>query len=1110
MNIAAAKRSGVVLLALTLFFALKPARVAAQANSEIYGQNRIQYRKFDWKFFDTRHFRIYYYDRSGMSLARYVAEQAERDLPNIERRMGGTFPKRFNILLYNNFDEYRQTNVGLKYESQTGDIPAGIVNIQGDRLVVYFDGIHTDLRRQIRLGMTRVVLERLLLGDNLREQVKNTFLLNTPLWVTDGYISYLVDGWDEKSESLWKNVLDASPKSNFYELSDRYPELAGKAFYKYTNDRYGESTIRSLLYTIQGRSSLNQGVKLTYGKKVSIVYDSLLAYYHDAFAKDALVQETPPLDSSLISISLPKHGGVIKSMRLSPRGHDVAYCEFKEGEYRVYIQHTDKEQTRSQIIYEGQKDYNEQTPDPDFPIMAWSNNGYKLALVFRRGRQTRLRIYDSRRARIENHVIPPNRFDRVMGMAFNEDNDRIVFSAIKKSQTDLYEFTIRGNRMTNITNDVWDDVQPQFISGGSRRGILFMSNRPKPQMTVPAEVNELPTGPMNLYFYDTKTQSNTLLQCTYNKAGGNITQPIQYGPDNFAYLLDTNGIQNTYVISFVRKAGNLDSATSSPVNNYSRSVLSHQYNPDGRQIGDVLQIGEDYKVFYHPLRIPGEGAAPKTLVPTTLSRSTSPYLAPSYNSGKGLENDMPQAPAVKRGNAFKTEFSDTTFNYGFVSREPQRDRNGVAVDTSLLLNPTNKDSTYLKLKAQPYRLSFKPDFFTLRLDNTVLFSKYQSVATNGGSLTNPPLSGLFTVSLNDALENHRFTGGIRLPASFSGITYFLQYQNFKNRIDWSALYLRTANLYVQDVPFTLNGQAYLAPEVLNKSVINLLQGSASYPLDRVRRLAFHLGLRQDVLTYKAADSVTLSVIDNNKDNKQYWALSRLEYVFDNSRQLAVNLREGFRYKAYGEYLLGLSNQNKGGFYNFGLDFRYYKPLYKNTIFATRIAAAHSAGNQHILYFLGGVDNWISPKYASYAPIAGDQHYAFQSLATNLRGYEQNARNGNTYAVANLELRFPVLTTLIRKPIQSSFLRNLQLVGFADGGSAWNGLLPNIGDSKKTATYYTPPVLLSINLPNADGFALGYGAGLRSTLLGYFMRLDAAWNIEGRTKPIWYFSIGTDF
>lgn len=41
---------------------------------------------------------------------------------------------------------------------------------------------------------------------------------------------------------------------------------------------------------------------------------------------------------------------------------------------------------------------------------------------------------------------------------------------------------------------------------------------------------------------------------------------------------------------------------------------------------------------------------------------------------------------------------------------------------------------------------------------------------------------------------------------------------------------------------------------------------------------------------------------------------------------------------------------------------------------------------------------------------------------------------------------------------------------------------------------------------------GYGFGARSTLLGYFMRVDAAWQMNGvfKGKPQWYVAMGLDF
>jgi len=148
------------------------------------------------------------------------------------------------------------------------------------------------------------------------------------------------------------------------------------------------------------------------------------------------------------------------------------------------------------------------------------------------------------------------------------------------------------------------------------------------------------------------------------------------------------------------------------------------------------------------------------------------------------------------------------------------------------------------------------------------------------------------------------------------------------------------------------------------------------------------------------------------------------------------------------------------------------------------------------------------------PPSAQMDYAFQSLATDLRGYNQNARNGNTYVLGNFELRLPVLTTFLHRPIQSTILKNLQAVAFLDVGNAWEGLLPIDVDSKRPyrfswpANTGTPAVSVQIPNPTDKGLAIGYGLGLRTMLWGYFIRADAALNKQRDFH--WYVSFGTDF
>ena len=1119
------KQSLFSLFVATFFMGIQfviPNSSTAQSYIETFGQNRIQHRKFEWKYFDTKHFRAYIYDKAGNQLGWQVADEAENNIKVIEKKMGGQFPDRFNIVLYNSYDEFKQTNIGLIDESQISTATiSGTWNLVGDKLVVYHTGKHTDLRRQIQSGMARVVMERMIFGESFKKMAKTALLINLPDWATDGFIGYLVDGWNTEANSEWKRLLDARPKAGFHELSELYPEMAGKAFWKFVADNYGTDKMKNLLGDMQQRTSLNKSMKdkANLGIKVTKAYDSCMVYFKKCYAMDSLNQELPDSARGLISLNVPKSTNtIIRDIKVSPRGTEIAYVAWHDGEYTIYSQKTSKDQVQSTLLEGGVKDL-AQAIDPNYPLMAWSNAGNKLAILYKKANKTYLRIFNSQKNRIENYVIPPNRFDRVLGMCFMQDDDKLVFSAIKKSQTDLYSFTIKGSKMVNITDDAWDDVEPVFVSGGSRKGILFLSNRPKPNMNVPLGVNELPTGPMNVYFYNTTTQRPELLKCS-DITTGHIAQPIQYGPDNFAYLYDGNGIQNKYAVLFARDKHNMDSAYALPVTNYNTSIISHQYNVAVDEVADVIQVKKKYMVYFHKLEMPTDTTPAKHLLPTTLSiekpeipQSVTGVLNIQHDQSKIASSSPASTPEIKSGSAFQSEFTDTV-----TVKEKKRRKHfddipaaveNTEADSSTLAVIT--DSAYVKMKPSRYSANIKTDMFNVRIDNSVLFSQYQPYANNNGQYKSPGLNALTTINMNELLEDHKITAGFQIPVDLASSAYFLQYSNTKRRLDWSVLGLRTQkkeNMYLV-YPDSLTTQP---KEQLFKNITNIVQGSINYPFSKVRSFRFSTAVRQDRLVQKAQDYLSLNYELENSD--LYWSLSRAEYVFDNTISPILNIRRGTRVKLYGEYMYQM-NGTKQSCYNLGFDFRTYRKIYKNSIWATRVAYSHSDGTAEVQYQLGGVDNWIAAQSANNNMASGN--YGFIALATSLRGYKQGARKGNNVAVISTEIRLPVLTTFIKRPIQSAVLKNLQAVAFCDAGSAWRGFMPSAENLDATYVYPslgTPPVngntQVTITVPNSAGLALGYGGGLRTTMFGYFARFDAAWNIDGIKKPILYFAIGTDF
>jgi hypothetical protein len=372
------------------------------------------------------------------------------------------------------------------------------------------------------------------------------------------------------------------------------------------------------------------------------------------------------------------------------------------------------------------------------------------------------------------------------------------------------------------------------------------------------------------------------------------------------------------------------------------------------------------------------------------------------------------------------------------------------------------------------------------------------------------------VAVSDLFEDLKFIGGVRFGTTLSDKDILLSVQKYRKMIDYGFTYYRSnVSNYFGFFGFNTNQFNYD-----NEVITNLYQVNLAFPLNEINSFRFTTGIRLDKGIVKPVnytgypDSAGLTF----KDSTSAAWLSRIEFVHDNTLNPTQNIWYGTRWKIYFDYNLPVSKGSslKGrNTFNLGFDARHYHRIYRNFIWATRVAGDYSFGDAKLIYYLGGVDGWaFSPKFNFSNQPDPSQTYAYQSLTVNMRGYIQNVANGSSAVVINSEYRLPVFTTFMSKPINNAFVRNFQLVQFIDLGTAWNGSFSNI---ERPTYVYGPasssnPVVVRQRVGGVGPFAGGYGFGVRSTLLGYFLKLDTGWPMNGffRGKPVWYFALGFDF
>ncbi len=217
----------------------------SQVNTVEFGKNRVQYKKFKWQYYQTQNFNSYFYE-NGQTIAKYVAQIAEKELPSIEQFVEYGLQRRANIAIYNDFDDLRQSNIGLNLDWQT---TGGITKLVNNKVIVYFDGNHSNLRKQVRQGIARILVDNILFGDDLGEFAANQALLDLPQWLTDGYVDYVAENWSTELDDQLKSALLSGEYKNFYAFAYSKPLLAGHAFWNYISNKYKKENVTYFLYT---------------------------------------------------------------------------------------------------------------------------------------------------------------------------------------------------------------------------------------------------------------------------------------------------------------------------------------------------------------------------------------------------------------------------------------------------------------------------------------------------------------------------------------------------------------------------------------------------------------------------------------------------------------------------------------------------------------------------------------------------------------------------------------------------------------------------------------------------------------------------------------------
>ncbi|MGE5436719.1 MAG: peptidase MA family metallohydrolase, partial [Syntrophothermus sp.] len=912
-----------------------------------FGQNKVQYKNFEWYYIQTEHFDIYF-TKQGSMLAEFTAKAAEEALSSIQNSFKYRINNRITFIVYNSTNDFQETNVTDQYLTEGIE---GFTELFKNRVVIQFMGSYKELRHLIHHELTHAVMNDMFFGGSIQNVITNNININLPLWFSEGMAEYQSLGWDVNTDMYIRDAAISEYLPDIPQLDGYFAYRGGQSVFYYISQKYGKEKIGELINKVKGNGNLEQGLKESIGLNLEELNERWKKDIKQKYWPDIAIRQEPAEFSKQLTDHRKDGGFYNTSPALSPQGDKIAFITNRNIFFDVYLMSAIDGKIIKKLI-EGNRTNDFEQLNILTPGLSWSPDGRKIALSAKSGGWDVIYIIDVESE--DREELTNLRLDEIKNVQWSPDGEKILFVGHTASQSDVYVYDLTKKEMINLTNDIFSDNFASWSPDGNT--IYFTSDR-----LDNLESYSLPDS-FKIYnhnytqddIYSMNLLTNKLTRITDLPLSNESSPVVGPNGDEILFISDLNGISNIYK----KKIGNNDSINPStdpiPVTNSLNGLYQLSISKDGKKLAFSSLHQAAYNIFLmnNPfeasldtnklkptlyisklLSLKNNQTEEKAKVDTTVTNSTNKDSSSIFYTGNIVDTTNVY------GDSIKIDFNNYVFG------------NNIKVTPDSTINENFKLSDNLdkngNYRVNKYKITFSPDI----------------VYANAGYSTLYGLLGTTVLSFSDVLGNHRLIGQTSLQIDLKNSDYGLAYYYLPNRLDIGIEGFHTARfVYLR----SLDG------EDLYRFRNYGLVFSLSYPLNRFYRFdgaLSYLNLSQENLENSA--------VANQKVN---YLIPNLSFIHDNILWGYTAPIEGVRYRldAFGNPGIGNS---KLSFYSLLGDYRKYFRFWYDYSFAFRLAGGYSGGNNPQRFFIGGIENWINRRFSTGdIPLNSPSDYAFLTAA----------------------------------------------------------------------------------------------------------------------------------
>ncbi|MBZ0202790.1 MAG: biopolymer transporter Tol [Ignavibacteria bacterium] len=1043
-----------------------------------FGQNKVQYKVFDWKFIQSKHFDVYF-NQGGEYIARFTAVAAESSLVSLENNIGYGIKNRIPIIVFNSHNEFQQNNAVDEYMPEG---VGGVTELFKNRIVVPFEGDYEKFRHVIHHELLHAYMNDMYYGGSIQNIISQNIALQFPGWFSEGMAEYQSLGGMDKANDMFIRdavIYEYMPPLDY--ISGYLSYRGGQSFFSWLADEYGKEKIGDMMIQIKALGDVDEGFIDVYNMDL----EKLSEKWHKALKQTYWpdINTRQELNDFAIRLTDSKNGDGFYNTApsISPKGDKVVYISNRAQYFDVYIADVKTGKIIKKLVA-GNSTANFEELHLLTPGLCWSPDGRKVAISVKSGDKDAIYIIDVNSG---DEQELPIEFDGIFSVDWNPGNNSLVFRGDNSKQSDIWVYNLKTKGLQQITNDLFSDIDPRWSSDGKK--IYFSSDRGKytERSMIPPDFSMInyDYADKNLYVYD--MDNSTISQFSDDKYANESSVVSSPDGKKVLFVSDRNGIDNIWL-------RDIESKEERPITNSIDPITQLSLSADGRRLVFTSLNKGGYDVFYldNPFEIDiNMKELPNTIFVQKMiddrkrlveekSNANDSGFAVNDTTYKMLADSLLQS---LNGTGDTNAVSDSTKQtpYGNeVTLDLDPGKNDSANEnSSYRLKLKEKDRTKFQLtdnvnedgsfKVNKYKIKFSPDL----VYSNANYSSFYGV------------QGIAQMAFSDVLGNHRIYVATSLVLDLKNSDYAFAYYYLPKRIDYGFSIYHSAR-------FLLIGRNTVSSQLYRYRTYGG-DISLSYPISKFNRI-------EGALSY---NRLTKENLDNPVEPSQKldFVMPIVSYVHDNTLFGYTAPIKGTRYNLS---LMGTPKIGSNGvsFFSAIADYRTYFELAEDYNFVLRLNAGASIGKNPQRFYIGGTESWINYTIQNdNLPIEDIQDFAFSSPVMPLRGYNYNYRSGSKFALMNAEFRFPLFRYLVFGLLPFGF-QNIQGVLFTDIGTVWS--------NNKTLQFFESK---NGSIATKD-LLIGMGVGTRLFFLYFPVKFDVAWQYDMQkfSKPTYYISLGADF